>query len=172
MPEAKIAQAVQLLDLMLEHFADDGHWTLGRYDDGNGGHCLNGALLHLSASTANAPVCSPSAAMISPGSETARRTTSRMTSLPRSMRAARQTAAKRSMSNTDILPTFHGVTEAATIAIGRLRLTEGGNTEGLQLNRPQGPGRRRLYIPYPGLIGSLIGDPSSGRGGASDTRLL
>jgi hypothetical protein len=27
MPEAKIAQAVQLLDLMLEHFADDSHWT-------------------------------------------------------------------------------------------------------------------------------------------------
>jgi hypothetical protein len=48
MPEAKIAQAVQLLDLMLEHFTDDGHWTRGRYDDGNGGHCLVGALLHLS----------------------------------------------------------------------------------------------------------------------------
>jgi hypothetical protein len=48
MPEAKIAQAVQLLDLMLEHFADDAHWTRGRYDDGNGGHCLVGALLHLS----------------------------------------------------------------------------------------------------------------------------
>jgi hypothetical protein len=48
MPEAKIAQAVQLLDLMLEHFADDGRWTRGRYDDGNGGHCLVGALLHLS----------------------------------------------------------------------------------------------------------------------------
>jgi hypothetical protein len=32
----------------LEHFADDGHWTRGRYDDGNGGHCLVGALLHLS----------------------------------------------------------------------------------------------------------------------------
>ena len=48
MPEAKIAQAVQLLDLMLEHFADDCHWTRGRYDDGNGGHCLVGALLHLS----------------------------------------------------------------------------------------------------------------------------
>jgi len=48
MPEAKIAQAVQLLDLMLEHFADDGHWTRGRYHDGNGGHCLVGALLHLS----------------------------------------------------------------------------------------------------------------------------
>ena len=48
MPEAQIAQAVQLLDLMLEHFADDGHWTRGRYDDGNGGHCLVGGLLHLS----------------------------------------------------------------------------------------------------------------------------
>src|SRR5438309_5769398 len=48
MPEAKIAQAVELLDLMLEHFADDGHWTRGRYEDGNGGRCLVGALLHLS----------------------------------------------------------------------------------------------------------------------------
>ena len=45
---SKIAQAVELLDLMLEHFADDGHWMRGRYDDGNGGHCLVGALLHLS----------------------------------------------------------------------------------------------------------------------------
>src|SRR5215813_1521855 len=34
--------------LMLELFADDGHWTRGRYDDGNGGHCLVDALLHLS----------------------------------------------------------------------------------------------------------------------------
>ena len=48
MSEAEIAKAVQLLDLMLEFFADDGHWTRGRYDDGNGGHCLVGALLHLS----------------------------------------------------------------------------------------------------------------------------
>ena len=48
MPEAQIVQAVQLLDLMLDHFADDGHWTRGRYDDGNGGLCLVGALLHLS----------------------------------------------------------------------------------------------------------------------------
>src|SRR5204862_5759217 len=48
MAETQIAQAVQLLDLMLEHFADDGHWTRGRYDDGNGGQCLVGALLHLS----------------------------------------------------------------------------------------------------------------------------
>ena len=44
MPESQIAQAVQLLDLMLEHFVDDGHWTRGCYDDGNGGHCLVGAL--------------------------------------------------------------------------------------------------------------------------------
>src|SRR5256714_6445173 len=48
MPEAEIAKAVQLLDLMIEFFAHDGHWTRGRYDDGNGGHCLIGALLHLS----------------------------------------------------------------------------------------------------------------------------
>ena len=48
MSQAEIANAVQLLDLMLEFFADDGHWTRGRYDDGNGGHCLVGALLHLS----------------------------------------------------------------------------------------------------------------------------
>jgi hypothetical protein len=48
MTETQIAQAVQLLDLVLEHFADAGHWTRGRYDDGNGGHCLVGALLHLS----------------------------------------------------------------------------------------------------------------------------
>src|SRR6266513_6322993 len=48
MPEAEIAKAVQLLDLMLEFFADDGHWTRGCYGDGNGGHCLVGALLHLS----------------------------------------------------------------------------------------------------------------------------
>jgi hypothetical protein len=36
----------------------------------------------------------------------------------------------------------------------------------------QGPGRRWLYILYPGLIGSLVGDPSSGRCEACDTRLL
>jgi hypothetical protein len=48
MPEADIINAVQLLDLMLDFFADDGHWTRGCYDDGNGGHCLVGALLQLS----------------------------------------------------------------------------------------------------------------------------
>ena len=48
MTQADIAKAAQLLDLMLEFFVDGGHWTRGRYDDGNGGHCLVGALLHLS----------------------------------------------------------------------------------------------------------------------------
>jgi hypothetical protein len=48
MLQVEIAKAVQLLDLMLEFFADDGHWTRGCYDDGNGGRCLVGALLHLS----------------------------------------------------------------------------------------------------------------------------
>ena len=48
MPQADTAKAVQLLDLMLEFFADDGHWTRGCYDDGRGGHCLVGAILHLS----------------------------------------------------------------------------------------------------------------------------
>src|SRR6516225_10051308 len=48
MRDAEITKAVQLLDLILEYFADDGHWTRGCYDDGNGGRCLVGALLHLS----------------------------------------------------------------------------------------------------------------------------
>jgi hypothetical protein len=48
MHEGQIVKAVQLLDLMLVFFADDGHWARGCYDDGNGGHCLVGALLHLS----------------------------------------------------------------------------------------------------------------------------
>jgi len=48
MPETEIGKAVQLLDLMLEYFADDEHWTRGCYDDGHGGHCLVGAILHLS----------------------------------------------------------------------------------------------------------------------------
>ena len=48
MPEAEIANAIQLLDLMLEFFADEDHWTRGCCDDGNAGHCLVGALLPLS----------------------------------------------------------------------------------------------------------------------------
>jgi hypothetical protein len=47
MRDTDIAKAVQLLDLMHEFFADDGHWARGCYDDGKGGHCLVGALLHL-----------------------------------------------------------------------------------------------------------------------------
>src|ERR1044072_3945431 len=47
MLHAETAKAVQLLDLMLEFFADDGHWTRGCYDDGNGGRCLVGALLNI-----------------------------------------------------------------------------------------------------------------------------
>jgi hypothetical protein len=47
MPEAETVKAVQLLDLMLEFFADDGRWARGCYDDGNGGRCLVGALLQL-----------------------------------------------------------------------------------------------------------------------------
>ena len=47
MPHAETAKAVQLLDLMLAFFADDAHWARGCYNDGNGGHCLVGALLHI-----------------------------------------------------------------------------------------------------------------------------
>jgi hypothetical protein len=47
MAEAQTAKAVQLLDLMLEFFADDSRWARGCYTDENGGHCLVGALLHL-----------------------------------------------------------------------------------------------------------------------------
>jgi hypothetical protein len=47
MPYPDTAKAVQLLDLMLEFFADDGHWARGCYNDGNGGRCLVGALLHI-----------------------------------------------------------------------------------------------------------------------------
>jgi hypothetical protein len=47
MPHAETVKAVQLLDLMLEFFADDGHWARGCYNDGNGGRCLVGALLHI-----------------------------------------------------------------------------------------------------------------------------
>src|SRR5271168_4668847 len=47
MAEAELTNSVRLLDLMFEFFADDGRWTRGCYDDGNGRHCLVGALLHL-----------------------------------------------------------------------------------------------------------------------------
>jgi hypothetical protein len=47
MSQAETAKAVQLLDLMLGFFDDDASWTRGCYDDGNGGRCLVGALLHI-----------------------------------------------------------------------------------------------------------------------------
>jgi hypothetical protein len=42
-------KALQVLDLMLEFFADDNHWARGRYHDRDGRHCLVGAVLHFSA---------------------------------------------------------------------------------------------------------------------------
>jgi hypothetical protein len=40
-------EAVQMLDLLLEFFADGARWTRGRYHDGLGRHCLIGALDYL-----------------------------------------------------------------------------------------------------------------------------
>lgn len=40
-------EAVQMLDLLLEFFADGEHWTRGCYHDGDDRHCLIGALEHL-----------------------------------------------------------------------------------------------------------------------------
>lgn len=40
-------EAVQMLDLLLDFFADGAHWTRGRFDDGQGGRCLIGALGYL-----------------------------------------------------------------------------------------------------------------------------
>jgi hypothetical protein len=42
-------KALQVLDLMLEFFVDDNHWTRGRYHDPHDRHCLVGAVLHFSA---------------------------------------------------------------------------------------------------------------------------
>ena len=49
MPADMTSKAVQLLDLMLNFFADDDHWARGRYHDRDGRHCLVGAVLHFSA---------------------------------------------------------------------------------------------------------------------------
>ena len=43
----EIHEAVQMLDLLLEFFADGAHWTRGAYNDGHGGRCLIGALDYL-----------------------------------------------------------------------------------------------------------------------------
>jgi hypothetical protein len=48
MPEAETGKAVQVLDLLLEYFGDQGErWTRHRYDDGDGRRCLVGALTYL-----------------------------------------------------------------------------------------------------------------------------
>ena len=49
MPADTTGKAVQVLDLMLDFFAEDDHWTRGRYHDPHGRHCLVGAVLHFSA---------------------------------------------------------------------------------------------------------------------------
>src|SRR5215469_15000207 len=41
------ARAVQMLDLLLEFFADDARWMRGNYHDGGDRRCLMGALDHL-----------------------------------------------------------------------------------------------------------------------------
>jgi hypothetical protein len=48
MPTDTTGKAVQVLDLILDFFADDDHWTRGRYHDPHGRHCLIGAVLHFS----------------------------------------------------------------------------------------------------------------------------
>src|SRR5215468_5882124 len=39
--------AVQMLDLLLEFFADDARWMRGHYHDGDDRHCLMGVLHHM-----------------------------------------------------------------------------------------------------------------------------
>jgi hypothetical protein len=48
MPQAETGKAVQVLDLLLEYFGEQGErWTRDRYDDGDGRRCLVGALSYL-----------------------------------------------------------------------------------------------------------------------------
>ena len=54
MPEAETGQALQVLDLLLDYFGDDGErWTRDHYDDGDGRRCLVGALVICAANTAS-----------------------------------------------------------------------------------------------------------------------
>jgi hypothetical protein len=61
MAERDPAKALQVLDLLLEFFADGAHWLQGDFRDENGNRCLVGALRHLrrtmrSAMTARARI--------------------------------------------------------------------------------------------------------------------
>jgi hypothetical protein len=47
MSEGETGDAVRLLDLVLEFFADGARWARGRYHDDQGRRCLVGAALHL-----------------------------------------------------------------------------------------------------------------------------
>ena len=49
MAENISCNALQVLDRMLEFFADDGHWLKGGYDDRGGRRCLVGAAIYFSA---------------------------------------------------------------------------------------------------------------------------
>jgi hypothetical protein len=49
MPADTTRKALQVLDLMLDFFADDDHWARGHYHDAHGRHCLVGAVVHFSA---------------------------------------------------------------------------------------------------------------------------
>jgi hypothetical protein len=48
MPEAKTDAAVQLLDRLVEYFADGAHWMRGNHYDGHERRCLVGAINYLS----------------------------------------------------------------------------------------------------------------------------
>src|SRR5262252_1007645 len=49
MPADTTCKTLQVLDLMLDFFADDDHWARGHYHDAHGRHCLVGAVVHFSA---------------------------------------------------------------------------------------------------------------------------
>jgi hypothetical protein len=49
MPETRTSKPVQLLDLLLDFFADDARWIQGDYRDAGGRRCLVGAVMHFSA---------------------------------------------------------------------------------------------------------------------------
>lgn len=49
MPEAETSKTVQLIDSLLDFFADDRHWLRGDYHDDDGRRCLVDAVCHLAA---------------------------------------------------------------------------------------------------------------------------
>jgi len=49
MPAYTTGKALQVLDLMIEFFADDDHWTQGHYRDPHGRHCVVGAVFQCEA---------------------------------------------------------------------------------------------------------------------------